>query len=360
MIHTKQYLTEKMNIFLISLLPAVFSAPVFSQKISILNVSYDPTREFYQEYNAAFAKYWKEKSGQTVTVLQSHGGSGRQARSVIDGLEAHVLTLALAYDIDAVSDKSGLLPKNWQSRLPHNSAPYTSTMVFLVRKGNPKNIRDWDDLIRDDIQVITPNPKTSGAARWNYLAAWAYILQKELGDLNRLNDPESSTAAAAAQLKAREFVASIYKRVPVLDAGARGSTNTFVQRGIGDVLLAWENEAFLAVSELGPDKVDIVVPSISILAEPPVALVDKWVDRHDNRSAAEAYLQYLYSPEGQRLAAKHYYRPALPEYADPEDMKRYPDVHLISIERVFGGWKAAQEKHFNDGGTFDQIYRPGR
>lgn len=309
--------------------------------VELLNVSYDPTRELYEDFNAAFARYWEEETGQDVTVRQSHGGAGKQARTVIDGLEADVVTLALAYDIDQMHALAGLVPADWQRRLPHNSAPYTSTIVFLVRKGNPKGIRDWDDLVRPGVSVITPNPKTSGGARWNYLAAWAYALRRD-----------GSEAAA------QDFVARLYRNVPVLDSGARGSTNTFVQREIGDVLLAWENEAFLAVEELGPDRVDIVVPSLSILAEPPVTVIDKNVDRRGTRAVAEAYLRYLYSPEGQRLAAKHYYRPVAPEHADPADLARFPEVELITIDEVFGGWQNAQRAHFDDGGTFDQIYRP--
>jgi sulfate/thiosulfate-binding protein len=325
-------------------------------QVTLLNVSYDPTREFYQEYNAAFAAHWKDQTGQDVGVEMSHGGSGKQARAVIDGLGADVVTLALAYDIDAIAEKAQALPADWQKRLPHNSAPYTSTIVFLVRKGNPKGIRDWDDLVRADVSVITPNPKTSGGARWNYLAAWAYALKQSLGDLSKLHDPASADQVAEAQARAKDFVAALLKRVPVLDSGARAATNTFVQRGIGDVLLAWENEAFLAVNELGPDKVEVVVPSLSILAEPPVALVDRSVDRRGTRRVAEAYLQYLYSPAGQRLAARHYYRPVSPEYADKEDLARFPKVELVTVDDVFGGWQNAQKVHFNDGGVFDQIY----
>lgn len=328
--------------------------------VTLLNVSYDPTREFYEEYNAEFARYWKEKTGQVVKIEQSHGGSGKQARAVIDGLEADVVTLALAYDVDAIGEKAGLLPADWQARLPHNSAPYTSTIVFLVRKGNPKGIRDWGDLIRPDVAVITPNPKTSGGARWNYLAAWAFALKRALGDLSKLHDPAYPEEVAAAQTQAREFVTALCKQVPVFDSGARASTNTFVQRGIGDVLLAWENEAFLAVNELGPDKVDIVVPSLSILAEPPVAVVDKWVDKHGTRQVAEAYLQYLYSPAGQRLAAKHFYRPVSPEYAQKDDLARFSRVEMVTVADVFGGWQNAQKVHFNDGGVFDRIYQPGQ
>jgi sulfate transport system substrate-binding protein len=328
--------------------------------VKLVNVSYDPTRELYQEFNAAFARYWKEKTGQDVIIDQSHGGSSKQARAVIDGLEAHVVTLALAYDIDAIAQQAGLLAANWQSRLPHNSAPYTSTVVFLVRKGNPKGIKDWDDLVKPGISVITANPKTSGVARWAYLAAWAYALKKELGDLGKLNAPASAEHVTQAQQKAREFVSALYKHVPVLDSGARGATNTFVQRGIGDVLLNWENEAFLTVNELGPDKFDIVVPSISMLAEPPVAVVDKVVDKRGTRNVAEEYLKHLYSPEGQRIAAKHYYRPVYPQHADPADLKRFPDVQRVSINDGFGGWQNAQKTHFNDGGVFDQIFQPGK
>ncbi len=312
-------------------------------EVTLLNVSYDPTRELYADFNQEFEKYWLEKTGQKVTVEQSHGGAGKQARAVIDGLKADVVTLALAYDIDVIAEQTGLFPKDWQTRLPHNSSPYTSTIVFLVRKGNPKGIKDWDDLVKPDVQVITPNPKTSGGARWNYLAAWGYALRQNGGDQN----------------KAREFVAALFKNVPVLDSGARGATNTFVQRNIGDVLLAWENEAFLALKEYGPDKVEIVVPSVSILAEPPVAVVDKNAEAHGALDVAKAYLEYLYSPVGQRVVAKHYYRPVSPEYADPEDTKRFPQVELFTIDEVFGGWHKAQNEHFNDGGVFDQIYVPG-
>lgn len=313
-----------------------------TSSVEILNVSYDPTRELYEDFNRAFAGYWMEQTGQKVSVKMSHGGAGKQARAVIDGLEADVVTLALAYDIDVIHERTGLIPAEWQQRLPHNSAPYTSTIVFLVRKGNPMGIKDWDDLVKPGIQVITPNPKTSGGARWNYLAAWAYALR-----------------AYGTEEAARDFVAKLYRNVPVLDSGARGSTNTFVQREIGDVLLAWENEAFLAAEELGPDKFDIIVPSMSILAEPPVTVIDRNVDKHGTREVAEAYLEYLYSPEGQRIAAKHYYRPVYPEHADPEDLKRFPDVERVSIDEVSGGWKNAQKTHFDDGGTFDEIYRPG-
>ncbi|HOD48718.1 MAG TPA: sulfate ABC transporter substrate-binding protein [Candidatus Hydrogenedentes bacterium] len=328
--------------------------------ITLLNVSYDPTRELYQEYNPAFAEYWKGKTGDTVTIQQSHAGAGKQARAVMDGLPADVVTLALAYDIDVIARKTGLLPENWQSQLPNNSAPYTSTIVFLVRKGNPKGIKDWPDLVKPGIQVITPNPKTSGGARWNYLAAWAYVLKQELGDLAKVQDPAAAGEITAAEKKAQAFVAALFKNVPVLDSGARGSTTTFAQRGIGDVLLAWENEAFLAVEELGPDKFEIVVPTISILAEPPVAVVEKNAKEHGTYEVARAYLEYLYSPVGQRIAAKHYYRPVHPEYADQEDLKRFPEVNLISLNAVFGNWDQAQARHFDDKALFDQIYTQGR
>ncbi len=311
--------------------------------LTLLNVSYDPTRELYQDFNAAFSRYWQAKTGASVTINQSHGGSGKQARAVIDGLQADVVTLALAYDIDAISEKAGLLPKNWQSRLPNNSAPYTSTIVFLVRKGNPKKIKDWNDLGRPGISIITPNPKTSGGARWNYLAAWGFALRKNNGD----------------ETKAREFVTALYKNVPVLDSGARGSTTTFVQRGIGDVLLAWENEAFLAVNELGRDKFEIVVPSVSILAEPPVSLVDKVANKRGTAAAAKAYLDYLYSEEGQEIAAKHYYRPRLKSVAD-KHAAQFPKLILFTIDEAFGGWQKTQKKHFDDGGVFDQIYQQGQ
>lgn len=326
--------------------------------VEILNVSYDPTREFYQEYNSEFARYWYDRTGQVVAVRQSHGGSGKQARTVIDGLQADVVTLALAYDIDAIAAQAGLIDPDWQRNLPDGSSPYTSTIVFLVRRGNPKNIRDWGDLVRPGVEVITPNPKTSGGARWNYLAAYAYALKRELGDLSKLHDARFAGEVERAHRAARDFVADLYRRVPVLDTGARGSTNTFVQRGIGDVLLAWENEAFLAVEELGEGRFDIVVPSMSILAQPPVAVVDRNVDARGTREVAEAYLKYLYSPVGQRLAAKHYYRPVMPEHAAPEDMERFPRLELVTIDEVFGGWSAAQRAHFDDGALFDQIIRP--
>jgi sulfate/thiosulfate transport system substrate-binding protein len=308
--------------------------------VTLLNVSYDPTREFYEEYNKAFAAYWKAKTGDTVIVNQSHGGSGKQARSVIDGLEADVVTLALAYDIDALAAQGGLVAANWQTRLPNNSAPYTSTIVFLVRKGNPKNIHDWSDLVRPGIAVITASPKTSGGARWNYLAAWGWAL----------NQPGGTAATAEA------FVRQLYHNVPVLDSGARGSTVTFVERGLGDVLLAWENEAYLAVKELGPNKFDIVAPSISIVAEPPVSVVDLNIDEHGTRIVAQEYLKYLYSPQAQEIAAKHFYRPRDPaialKYAD--QFQRIP--LLLTVDAAFGGWTKAQATHFADHGTFDKIY----
>ncbi|HEY9062729.1 MAG TPA: sulfate ABC transporter substrate-binding protein [Pseudobacteroides sp.] len=310
-----------------------------TNSVTLLNVSYDPTRELYQEYNTAFSKYWKNKTGQDVTIQQSHGGSGSQARTVIDGNEADVVTLALAYDIDSINKNKEIINKDWQKRLPNNSTPYTSTIVFLVRKGNPKNIKDWDDLVRPDVEVITPNPKTSGGARWNYLAAWGYALKKNN------NDTE----------KAKEFVKAIYKNVPVLDSGARGSTTTFVEREMGDVLIAWENEAFLSINELGKDKLEIVFPSISILAEPPVTVVDSVVDKHGTRNAAEEYLKYLYSDEGQEIAAKNYYRPRNEEIAKKYD-SQFPKIELFTIDEVFGGWNKAQKEHFDDEGIFDRIY----
>ena len=306
--------------------------------ISLLNVSYDPTRELYQDYNEAFSKYWKAKTGDNVKVQASHGGSGKQARAIIDGLEADVATLALSYDIDQLNEKGRLIPTDWQKRLNHNSSPYTSTIVFLVRKGNPKKIKDWDDLIKPGVSVITPNPKTSGGARWNYLAAYAYALKQNNND----------------EAKAKEFVTKLYKNVPILDSGARGATTTFVERGIGDVLLAWENEAYLAKKELGPDKVEIVVPSLSILAEPPVTVVDKYAKKHGTEKVAQAYLEYLYSEEGQEIAAKNYYRPTLDSVAK-KYANQFAKVNLIKIDDVFGGWQKAQKTHFNDGGVFDEI-----
>ena len=330
------------------------------KSVTLLNVSYDPTREFYHEFNDAFAAEYLKQNNVKVSVDQSHGGSGKQARAVIDGLEADVVTLALAYDIDVIAKKGKTLPEDWQSRLPHNSSPYTSTIVFLVRKGNPKGIKDWPDLVKGDVQIITPNPKTSGGARWNYLAAWAYVLDKELGDLGKLTDESQKEAVAAANEKARQFVTELFRRVPVLDSGARGATNTFVQREIGDVLLAWENEALLAAQELGKDKFEIVTPSISMLAEPPVAVVDQVAEKHGTKAVAEAYLQFLYSPVGQNLAAKHFYRPIEIEGVEKSYLDRFAKLRLISINDAFGGWKKPQADHFDDGGVFDQIYKPGK
>jgi sulfate transport system substrate-binding protein len=323
--------------------PAVGTAQGAPKPVTLLNVSYDPTRELYEDLNHQFVAYWKGKTGQEVKVRQSHGGSGKQARSVIDGLGADVVTLALAYDIDQIAEKAGALPADWQSRLPNNSSPYTSTIVFLVRKGNPKGIKDWGDLTKPGVSVITPNPKTSGGARWNYLAAWAWALRRPGG----------------SEAKAKDFVGKLYQNVPVLDAGARGSTTTFVERGIGDVLLAWENEALLAIKELGPGKFEVVAPSLSILAEPPVAVVDKMAGKHGTRDVAQAYLDYLYTPQGQEIAAKHFYRPRDQNVA-AKYASQFPKVSLITIDEVFGGWKKAQEVHFADGATFDQIYQPGR
>ena len=320
---------------------ALIAPAVQAADVSLLNVSYDPTRELYQDFNKAFAKDWKTKTDDNLKAKVSHGGSGKQGRAVIDGLEADVVTLALAYDIDAIAER-GLLNKDWQKRLPHNSSPYTSTIVFLVRKGNPKGIKDWNDLVKPGVAVITSNPKTSGGARWNHLAAWLYALKQ----------PGGTEATANA------FISKLYKNVPVLDSGARGSTTTFVERGIGDVLLAWENEAILAIKELGPDRVEIVAPSVSILAEPPVAVVDKVVDRRGTRKVAEAYLQYLYSPEGQEIAAQNYYRPT-DEKVAKKYAAQFPKLKLYTIADV-GGWTTAQKKHFSDGGVFDQIYQPGK
>ncbi len=331
---------------LLLLFAGLFALSTAGAQVSLLNVSYDPTRELYQDFNAAFVKLYKEKTGTDLAIRQSHGGSGKQARSVIAGLEADVVTLALAYDIDAIAEK-GLIAPDWQKRLPHNASPYTSTIVFLVRKGNPKEIKDWPDLIRPGVGVITPNPKTSGAARWSHLAAWGYVLKQPGGN----------------EAKAKEFVAKLYKNVLVMDSGARGSTTTFVERGVGDVLLAWENEAHLAVRELGPDKFEIITPSWSILAEPPVAVVDKVVDKRGTRKVAQAYLEYLYSPEGQEIAAKHYYRPIRAESDAKLKAKisgRFGEVRLFTVDSLFGGWQKAQKEHFADGGIFDQIYQPGR
>ena len=314
------------------------TGPALAETQELLNVSYDPTRELYVDYNKLFQKHWKEKTGKDIKVTQSHGGSGKQARGVIDGLQADVVTLALAGDIDAIAEKGKLLPASWESKLPNNSSPYTSTIVFLVRKGNPKKIKDWNDLTKPGVQVITPNPKTSGGARWNYLAAWGYALKQNNND----------------EAKAKEFIKALFQNVPVLDTGARGSTTTFVQRGIGDVFISWENEAFLAVNELGKDKFDIIVPSISVLAEPSVAVVDKNANKKGNLEAAREYLNYLYSPEAQEVIAKHYYRPTDKTVAAKYE-KQFPKTQLLTI-RDFGGWKAAQKKHFDDGGIFDQVF----
>jgi sulfate/thiosulfate-binding protein len=330
----------RFGVFFLLLVGLIVSSA--AEETVLLNVSYDPTRELYADVNAAFAKYWQAKGNAAVTIKQSHGGSGKQARAVIDGLEADVVTLALAYDIDAISEKGGLLPRDWQSKLPNNSSPYTSTINFLVRKDNPKGIKDWDDLVRDGIGVVTPNPKTSGGARWNYLAAWGYALK-------RWNNDEA---------KAREFVSQLFRNVKVLDTGARGSTTTFTERGIGDVLIAWENEAFLAVKELGPEKYEIVTPSVSILAEPPVAIVEKVAAKHQTTETARAYLEYLYTDEGQEIAARHYYRPRSAKVAGKYE-KQFPKLNLFTIDELFGGWKKAQKAHFDRGGVFDQIYQPG-
>jgi sulfate transport system substrate-binding protein len=313
----------------------------FAREIKLLNVSYDPTRELYQDFNAAFSKYWKAKSGDAVTIHLSHGGSGKQARSVIDGQAADVVTLALAFDIDAIAEKSGLLPADWQKQLPNNSSPYTSTIVFLVRKGNPKGIKDWEDLIRQGVSVITPNPKTSGGARWNYLAAWGYAMKKHGNN----------------EARARDFVTQLYKNVPVLDTGARGATTTFSQRGIGDVLVGWENEAYLAIKEFGTNRFEIVVPSMSILAEPPVAVVEKVARKRGTEAVAKAYLEYLYSDEGQDIAGRNFYRPRA-EKAAAKYGAVFPKLNLFTIDEVFGGWQKAQQTHFNEGGLFDKIYQP--
>ena len=327
---------------LAALILTLVQSATAQKRVTLLNVSYDPTRELYRDFNSAFAAYWKGKTGETVVIRQSPAGSGAQARAVRDGLGADVVTLALGFDIDALAD-GGLIPRQWQARLPHNSAPYTSTIVFLVRKGNPKGIKNWDDLIRPGISVITPNPKTSGGARWNYLAAWGYALKRPGGNA----------------AKARDFVAKVYRNVPVLDSGARGATTTFVQRGIGDVYIAWENEALLANQEIGQGKVEVVLPAASILAEPPVAVVDKVVAKHGTATVAKAYVEYLYSEAGQQIAAKHFFRPRLASVAK-QYARQFPDISLFTIDELFGGWQKAQKEHFADGGTFDQIYQPGR
>ena len=352
-----------------NLIVATLIAPIFTiasetydfkkesekKSIEILNVSYDPTREFYTDFNKEFTTYWNQKTGQNVKIKQSHGGSGKQARAVIDGFKADVVTLALAYDIDKISQSTNLFQQDWQTKLQNNSSPYTSTIVFLVRKGNPKGIKDWNDLVKDGVEVITPNPKTSGGARWNYLAAYAYAIKQELGDISKID--RNSEKFKQADIKALEFVKKVYKNVPVLDSGARGATNTFVQRQIGDVLLAWENEAFLAINELGKDQFEIVVPTVSILAEPPVSVVDENAKKRETYGVSKAYLEYLYSPIGQKLAVKHYYRPAKPELVNEEDLKFFPKLELLKINDIFGSWQDAQKNHFDDGGSFDLIYK---
>jgi sulfate/thiosulfate transport system substrate-binding protein len=332
---------RKLTLGAAALALALSFGPALADK-TLLNVSYDPTREFYKEFNEAFAADWKAKKGETVTINQSHGGSGKQARAVIDGLDADVVTLALAGDIDQIANKTDKLPKDWATKLPHNSAPYTSTIVFLVRKGNPKGIKDWGDLAKEGVAVITPNPKTSGGARWNYLAAWAWAEKAFGGD----------------EVKVKQYIADLFRNVPVLDTGARGSTTTFAQRGIGDVFISWENEAFLVQKEFGADNFDIVVPSLSIKAEPPVAVVEGVAKAKGNEEVAKAYLEFLYSPAGQKLAAKHFFRPVDEAAADPADLARFPKLELVSIDTSFGGWATAQKKHFADGGIFDEIYRP--
>jgi sulfate transport system substrate-binding protein len=334
---------KKYNLFALLLIALISAPPAFSADVTLLNVSYDPTRELYQEFNQSFSAYWKGKTRKTVEINQSHGGSGKQARGVIDGLEADVVTLALGQDIDEIAEKSALLPKDWQKRLPNNSSPYTSTIVFLVRKGNPKKIKDWNDLARDGVSVITPNPKTSGGARWNYLAAWGYALRQPGGN----------------EHKSKELLTKIYKNVPVLDSGARGSTTTFVHRGIGDVFISWENEALLAIKQLGPGTFDIIYPSVSILAEPPVALVDKVAAKHGTTEVAKAYLEYLYSDKGQELAAKHFYRPSNSKIA-AKYTSQFPPMKLFTVNEVFGNWENATQKHFVDNGLFDQIYQLGK
>jgi sulfate/thiosulfate-binding protein len=339
-IFIRKSLIAASSVAAVAALAALAALPAAAGSVKLLNVSYDPTRELYEDYNKAFSEHWKKTAGEDVSISQSHGGSGKQARAVIDGLDADVVTLALAYDVDAIAEKGGLLPKNWQTLLPDNSTPYTSTIVFLVRKGNPKGIKDWGDLVKPGVAVITPNPKTSGGARWNYLAAWGYALKQNGND----------------SAKARDFVAKLYKNVPVLDAGARGATTTFVQRRIGDVAISWENEALLAVKQLGADKIEIVAPSVSILAEPPVAVVDRVANKHGTAKVAKAYLEYLYSDEGQDIVARNFYRPqnqaVYAKYAG-----QFPKIQLFTIKDVFGGWAKAQKTHFADGGVYDQIQK---
>lgn len=351
----KYFLKIGVSLFIFMLLSGCQTKKDDGKSVTMLNVSYDPTREFYQEFNRVFTTHWEEQTGQKVTILMSHGGSGSQSRAVIDGLDADVVTLALAHDITAIQQNAGLINGDWQQRLPLNSAPYASTLAFLVRKGNPLNIRDWDDLIRDDVSVITPNPKTSGVARWNYLAMWGYALKRELGDLSKIGNATYDNEVSRAEKKAGEFVTAIYKNVPVLDQGARGATNTFVQRGIGDVLINWENEILLAGNLLAEEGLEIIIPPVSILAEPTVSVVDKNVDRKGTRQIAEAYLEYLYTETGQEIAAKHYYRPRLESIME-KYAHQFPDIQLFIIDEIVGGWANANQIHFRDGGIFDQIY----
>ncbi|WP_456269183.1 sulfate ABC transporter substrate-binding protein [Kushneria sp. AK178] len=345
----------------VALTALLLPGAAFAEQIRLLNVSFDPTRELYADYNQAFSRWYEAQSGDQVSVQQSHGGSGRQARSVIEGNPADIVTLALAADIDVIAERGRLLPENWQKAFAHDSTPYTSSIVFLVRKGNPKGIHDWDDLTRDGIAVISPNPKTSGGARWNYLAAWTWALKRELGDLDRLQDAGAADDVAKAQQAAEDYVKALYQHVPVLDTGARGATNTFVQRGLGDVLLAWESEALLAFNELGTDDYEIVTPSVSILTQPPIAIVEDNVKKKGPAAerAARAYLDHLYSPEGQQLVAQHYYRPINDDGVDPTLLEQFPAMDLYNINDVFGGWGEAQQTHFANGGVFDRITRPG-
>ena len=354
----KRYFMKK-GLFALFLLVGAITAgcPSSSERNALINASYDPTRELYKEFNQAFIEHYKKETGENINVEVTHAGSGAQARAVIEGLEADVVTLALAYDIDNIAEKTGGLPMDWQKRLPHNSTPYSSTVVFLVRKGNPKNITEWDDLIKPNVEIVVAHPKTSGVARWAYLAGWGYALKKELGNLKKLHDPDAATEVAAAQTKAKEYITALYKNVKTLPPGARTASQAFVQQGTGDVLLDWENQAELTINEFGREEYEIVVPSVSILAEPPVAVIDKNVDRRGTRKAAEAYLDFLYSKEGQEIVARHYYRPR-----DEEILKKYTEkgnfvsVEMFTIDEVFGGWQKAQQEHFENGGVFDQIY----
>ncbi|OQA86627.1 MAG: Sulfate-binding protein precursor [Lentisphaerae bacterium ADurb.Bin242] len=342
----------------VRLLFGLSSAAFAAETVELLNVSYDPTRELYRAYNAEFQKYWKEKTGQHVVIKQSHGGSGKQARAVIDGISADVVTLALAYDIDAIAlTGKRLIARDWQKRLPENSSPYTSTIVFLVRKGNPKNIRSWEDLVRPGVEVITPNPKTSGGARWNYLAGYGYTLQRELGDIKKVRDPRYAGEVKKADEVARKYLADLFQHVIVLDSGARGSTTTFIQRKLGDVLLAWENEAILSIQELGKDAFDVVVPPVSILTEPPVTIVDRNVEKKGTGKVAEEYLKHLYSPAAQKIIASYGYRPVYPQHADKGDLEKFPKLTLIKLTDLEPDWISAQKRHFSDGGVFDQIYQ---